>query len=63
MNPQYQWMIHLQKFGKEHLRRVRGVKFGPSLSSMFGLPTQQLQGVSLESNRGGLSQSQMGERV
>ena len=42
-------------FGKEHSGRVRGVGFGPSPSSVFGLPTQQL--------RGGLSQSQMGERV
>ena len=45
----------IKVFGKEHLGQVRGVGFGPSPSSVFGLPTQQL--------RGGLNQSQMGERV
>ena len=50
-------------FRTEYSGRVRGVGFGPSPSSMFGLPTQQMQGVSLESNKGGLSQSQMGERI
>ena len=49
-------------FGKEHSGRVRGIGFGPTPSSVFGLPTPQL-GVSLESSRGGLSQSQMGQRV
>ena len=49
-------------FGKKHLGRVRGVGFGPSPSLLFGLPTQQLGGISLESNRGCLSQSQMGEK-
>ena len=50
-------------FGKEHSGRVRGVGFGPSPLAIFGLPTHQRGSMSLGSSRGGLSQSQMDERV